>query len=169
MPLPEFRPSDQHSKKFLGRLQYGFNIQTTQGGYYFPNYSDIGLSLGYNLGHSNSVGIGASYKVGLGTGWQHIAISSQGVGLRSWVDIHVKKSWSATGGYELNYLQPFSSFKDIQQLTGWTQSGLIGVSKTISLKSKYLKKTQVQLLWDFLSYSQVPQQPPVIFRVGYGF
>jgi hypothetical protein len=64
---------------------------------------------------------------------------------------------------------PFSSFKDIQQLTGWTQSGLVGVTKTISLKSKYLKKTQVQLLWDFLSYSQVPQQPPVIFRVGYGF
>jgi hypothetical protein len=169
MDVPDFKPSDQHSKTFLGRLQYGFNIQTTQGGYYFPNYSDIGLSLGYNLGHSNSVGIGASYKVGLGTGWQHIAISSQGVGLRSWVDIHVKKSWSATGGYELNYVQPFSAFKDIQQLTGWTQSGLIGVSKTISLKSKYLKKTQVQLLWDFLSYSQVPQQPPVIFRVGYGF
>jgi hypothetical protein len=169
MDVPDFKPSDQHSKTFLGRLQYGFNIQTTRGTYYFPNYSDIGLTLGYNLGNSNSVGIGASYKVGLGTGWQHIAISSQGVGLRSWVDIHVKKSWSATGGYELNYLQPFSAFKDIQQLTGWTQSGLIGVCKTISLKTKCLKKTQVQLLWDFLSYSQVPQQPPVIFRVGYGF
>jgi hypothetical protein len=169
MDVPDFRPSDQHSKTFLGRLQYGFNIQTTQGTYYFPNYSDIGLSLGYNLGHSNSVGIGASYKVGLGTGWQHIALSNQGVGLRSWLDIHVKKSWSAVGGYELNYLQPFSSFKDIRQLTGWTQSGLIGIEKTISLKSSVLKKTNVQLLWDFLSYSQVPQQPPVIFRVGYGF
>ncbi|HET6256662.1 MAG TPA: hypothetical protein VFE32_21485 [Puia sp.] len=169
MDVPDFKPSDQHSRTFLNRLQYGFNLQTTRGTYYFPNYSDIGLSLGYNLGHSNSVGIGLSYKIGLGTGWQHIAFSSQGVGLRSWVDIHVKKSWSAVGGYELNYLQPFSSFKDIRQLNTWTQSGLIGIAKTISLKSTILKKTQVQLLWDFLSYSQIPQQPPVIFRVGYGF
>jgi hypothetical protein len=169
MDVPDFKPSDQHSKTFFNRLQYGFNLQTTQGTYYFPNYSDIGVSLGYNLGHSNSVGIGASYKLGLGTGWQHISFSSQGVGLRSWVDIHVKKSWSAVGGFEVNYLQPFSSFKDIQQLTEWTQSGLIGIEKTISLKSTILKKTNVQLLWDFLSYSQIPQQPPVIFRVGYGF
>jgi hypothetical protein len=167
MDVPDFKPNDQHSKTFLSRLQYGFNFQTTQGTYYFPNYTDIGLSLGYNLGHSNSVGIGASYKIGLGTGWQHIAFSNQGVGLRSWVDIHLKKSWSAVGGFELNYLQPFSSFREIRQLTGWTQSGLIGIGKTISLKSTVLKKTQVQLLWDFLSYSQTPQQPAFIFRVSY--
>jgi hypothetical protein len=167
MDVPDFKPNDQHSKTFLNRLQYGFNVQTTQGSYYFPNYSDIGLSLGYNLGHSNSVGIGASYKVGLGTGWQHIAFSSQGIGIRSYVDIHLKKSFSLMGGYELNYLEPFGAFKDIPQLNSWTQSGLIGIAKTISLKSALFKKTQVQLLWDFLSYSQVPQQPPVIFRVGY--
>jgi hypothetical protein len=169
MDVPDFKPSPQHSKTFFNRLQYGFNLQTTQGSYYFPNYSDIGLSLGYDLGHSNSIGVGASYKLGLGTGWQHISFSSEGVGLRSWMDIHVKKSSSAIGGYELNYLQPFSSFKDIQQLTGWTQSGLIGVEKTISLKSTILKKTNVQLLWDLLSYSQIPQQPPIVFRVGYSF
>lgn len=167
--VPDFRPSDQHSKTFFKRLQYGFNFQTTSGTAYYPNYVDLGLSLGYNLGHSNSVGIGASYKLGLGTGWQHIAFSGQGVGLRSWVDIHVKKSWSATGGFELNYVQPFSAFKDIPRLDRWTPSGLIGIEKTVSLKSTVLRKTHVQLLWDFLSYSQLPKTPPVIFRVGYGF
>ena len=167
MDVPEFKPSDQRTKTFLHRLQYGFNLQTTQGSYYFPNYSDVGLTLGYNLGHSNSIGIGASYKIGLGTGWQHIALSNQGVGLRTWVDIHLKKSFSLVGGYELNYLQPFASFKDIRQLNGWTASGLIGIAKTISMKSTVLKKTQVEFLWDFLSYHQTPQQPPVIFRVGY--
>jgi hypothetical protein len=167
MDVPDFKPNPQHSKTFLSRLQYGFNIQTTQGTYYFPNYSDIGLSLGYDLGHSNSVAIGASYKLGLGTGWQHIALSSQGIGLRSNFDIHLKKSFSLTGGYELNYLEPFATFKDVPQLKNWTQSGLIGVAKVVSLKSSLFKKTQVQLLWDFLSYSQLPQQPPVIFRVAY--
>jgi hypothetical protein len=167
MDVPDFKPNSQHSKTFFSRLQYGLNLQTTQGTYYFPNYSDIGLSLGYDLGHSNSVGIGASYKVGLGTGWQHIAFSSQGIGLRSYVDIHIKKSFSITGGYELNYLQPFATFKDIPQLKNWTQSGLIGIAKTVSLKSSLFKRTQFQLLWDFLSYWQLPQQPPVIFRVAY--
>jgi hypothetical protein len=167
MDVPEFKPSDQRTKTFLNRLQYGFNLQTTQGSYYFPNYSDLGLSLGYNLGHSNSIGIGASYKIGLGTGWQHIAFSSQGVGIRSWVDIHLKKSFSVVGGYELNYLQPFATFKDIRKLNAWTASGLIGIAKTISMKSTVLKKTQVEFLWDFLSYYQTPQQPPVVFRVGY--
>lgn len=167
--VPDFKPSDQHSKTFFNRLQYGFNFQTTSGTAYYPNYSDLGVSLGYNLGHSNSVGIGASYKLGLGTGWQHIAFSSQGIGLRSWLDMHVKKSWSAVGGFELNYLQPFSSLKNIPQLNQWTRSGLIGIEKTVSLKSTVLKKTHVQLLWDFLSYSQIPKTPAVIFRVGYGF
>jgi hypothetical protein len=83
------------------------------------------------------------------------------------VDIHLKKSFSIVGGYELNYLQPIASFKDIRQLNAWTASGLIGIAKTISLKSTVLKKTQVEFLWDFLSYSQTPQQPPVVFRVGY--
>jgi hypothetical protein len=167
--VPDFKPSDQHSKTFLNRLQYGFNMQTTEGSYYYPNYMDLGLSLGYNLGHNNSVGIGASYKLGLGTGWQHVSFSGQGVGIRSWVDIYLKKTWSATGGFELNYVQPFSSFKDIPQLNDWARSGLIGVEKTVSLKSTLLKKTHLQLLWDFLSYSQIPKTPPVIFRVGYGF
>jgi hypothetical protein len=167
MDVPDFKPSDQRTKTFLNRLMYGFNLQTTQGTYYFPNYTDLGVSLGYNLGHSNSIGIGASYKIGLGSGWQHIALSNQGVGLRSWVDIHLKKSFSIVGGYELNYLQPFASFQDIRQLNGWTASGLIGIAKTISMKSTILKKTQVAFMWNFLSYYQVPQQPPVIFRVGY--
>lgn len=164
---PDFKPSPLHSKTFFNRLQYGFNFQTTQGSYYFPNYTDIGLSLGYDLGHSNSVGIGASYKMGIGTGWQHVALSSQGAGIRSYADFHLKKSFSITGGFEMNRLEPFSSFKDIRQLNGWTSSGLIGIAKTISLKSTLFKKTQVAFLWDFLSYYQTPKTPPIIFRVGY--
>ncbi len=169
IPMPDFKTNDQHSKTFLHRLEYGFDLQTTRGTLYFPAYTDIGISVGYNLGHQNSIGAGASFKVGWGTDWQHIALSGQGVGLRSFVDIHLKKTFSLTGGLELNYLQPFSSFKAIPKLSGWTQSGLIGISKTISSKSTLLKKTRVSFFWDFLSYYQIPRQPPVIFRLGYGF
>jgi hypothetical protein len=169
MDMPNFKPNDQRTKTFFQRLEYGTYIQTTPATTFYPSYSDLGLTLSYKLGHSNLIGVGASYKLGWGTPIQHIALSSQGVGLRSFVDINLKKSFSLTGGYELNYLTPFSSFKNIRLLSRWTPSGLIGVSKTVSMKSTVFKKTQLSLLWDFLSYEQTPRTQPFVFRVGYSF
>ena len=169
MDMPDFKPNNERKKTFLKRLEFGTNFQTTQTNYYFPTTTDLGLSLGYKLDHSNTVGIGASYKIGWGEGIQHIALSSQGVGLRSFINVKVKGSWGLAGGFEYNYQQPFSSYQDIRNLSGWTQSGLIGITKTVSMKSTVFKKTQVQLLWDFLSYQQVPKTQPVLFRLAYTF
>jgi hypothetical protein len=169
MDMPNFRPNDQHTKPFLQRLEYGTYFQTTPATTYYPSYSDLGLTLSYKLGHQNVIGVGASYKLGWGEPFQHISLSSQGVGLRSFVDISLKKSFSLTGGYELNYLTPFSSFQDVRLLSRWTPSGPIGLTKTISMKSTVFKKTQLSLLWDFLSYEQVPRTQPFVFRVGYSF
>lgn len=165
--VPDFRPNDQKTKPFWRRLEYGVNFKTTHNNYYFPVVTDLGFSLGYKLGHNNVVGGGASYKLGWGSGIRHIALSSQGVGLRSFLEIGLKGSFSATGGFEYNYTTPFGSFQQLKQLQYWTKSGLIGVSKTVSMKSRLLKKTKVQLLWDFLSYQQVPKTQPLLFRVGY--
>jgi len=167
--MPDFKPNDQKTKSFLHRLELGTNFQTTHNNYYFPTVTDLGISLGYKLGHSNIVGIGASYKIGWGNGLQHLALSSQGAGLRSFLEIKIKGTFSATGGLEYNYTTPFSSFQDIKNIQRWTHSGLIGISKTISMKSQLFKKTKLQLLWDFLSYQQVPRTQPLLFRVGYNF
>jgi hypothetical protein len=169
MDMPDFKPNDQKTKTFWKRIEYGANFQTTHNNYYFPTVTDLGLSLGYKLGHSNVVGVGASYKLGWGNGIQHVALSSQGVGLRSFIEVKIKSSFSATGGFEYNYTTPFSSFQDIRQIQRWTQSGLVGVSKTVSMKSRFFKQTKLQLLWDFLSYQQVPKTQAVLFRVGYSF
>ncbi|HEY4291343.1 MAG TPA: hypothetical protein VGN00_29785 [Puia sp.] len=167
--MPDFKPNDQKTKTFWKRIEYGANFQTTHNSYYFPTVTDLGLSIGYKLGHSNIVGVGASYKLGWGNGIQHVALSSQGVGLRSFLEIKIKSSFSATGGFEYNYTTPFTSFQDIRQIQRWTQSGLIGISKTVSMKSRFFKQTKLQLLWDFLSYQQVPKTQPVLFRIGYNF
>jgi len=167
--MPDFKPNDQKTKTFWKRLEYGFNFQTTHNNNYFPTVTDFGLSLGYNLGHSNIIGVGASYKVGWGNGIQHIALSSQGAGLRSFLEIKLKKTWSAAGGFEYNYTTPFSSFQDLRAIERWTKSGLIGISKQVSMKGKFFKQTKLQLLWDFLSYQQVPKTQPLIFRVAYTF
>jgi len=167
--MPDFRPNNQKTKTFWGRLEYGANFQTTRNNYLFPTVSDLGLSVGYKLSEGSTAGVGASYKLGWGNGIQHIALSSQGVGLRSFLEIKIKGSFSATGGFEYNYTTPFSSFQQISHLSYWTRSGLIGISKTVSVKSRVFKKTKVQLLWDFLSYQQVPKTQPIIFRIGYNF
>jgi hypothetical protein len=168
--MPEgFRKNDQKTKSFLKRLEYGTNVQTQRATSFFPVTSDIGLSLGYKLNDKSVIGIGASYKMGWGRGWNNIRITNQGIGLRSYADIKLKKSLWISAGYEQNYKTAFSDFSQLRDKNAWQQSGLIGVSKVISVKTKFFKKTKLQLLWDFLSTKQMPRTQPVIFRIGYNF
>jgi hypothetical protein len=166
--MPEgFKPNQQKTKTFLQRLEWGTNIQSQKANSYFPVTSDIGLSLGYKLNDKSLVGIGASYKMGWGQNIRNINITHQGVGLRSFVDLKIKGSFWISGGYEMNYQNEFNRIDVLKDLDAWRQSGLIGLSKAVSLKTNFFKKTKLQLLWDFLSYEQVPRTQPIVFRVGY--
>ncbi|WP_276483683.1 hypothetical protein [Paraflavitalea pollutisoli] len=171
--IPNFKPNNQKTKTFWKRLEYGSNLQTQKSQAFFPTTSDIGLSVGYKITDNSIVGVGGSYKVGWGKDIRNISISSQGAAIRSFLDVRLKGSFFASGGYEYNY-QPLSSTttlttQELQAAEEWQQSGLLGVSKIVSLKSKFFKKTKLQLLWDFLSYQQVPKAQPLKFRVGYSF
>jgi hypothetical protein len=175
MDMPGFKPNDQKTKSFWRRLEYGTNFQTARTNF-LPTTTDLGFSVGYRLNNKSTVGIGASYKIGWGKDIKHIAVTLQGMGIRSFLDIKLKGSFYASGGFEYNY-QPLSP-QEISSITAagkwnepdaWSKSGLIGISKIVSIKSKFFKKTRLQLLWDFLSYQQVPQTQPVKFRMGYNF
>ena len=168
--MPEgFKPNGQHGKAFMKRLEYGINIQSRKAGNYFPRTSDLGLSIGYKLNDKSLIGIGASYKVGWGNGWSNIEITNQGIGLRSFIDWNLKGSFWLGAGYEQNYRTAFKSIDELRNGNAWQQSGLVGLSKVISLKTKFIKKARLQLLWDFLSYQQIPQAEQIVFRIGYGF
>jgi hypothetical protein len=169
--VPEnLQPNTQKTKTLLSRLEYGINVQSTHSTYFFPMVTNFGLSLGYKLNDKgNSIGIGATYIMGWGPDIRHIALSSQGIGFRSFLNIQMKKNFFASGGLEYNYEQPFSSYQDIRNIQLWQSSGLIGISKIISIKSKLFKKTTIQVFWDFLSYQNIPQTQPFIFRYGYTF
>jgi hypothetical protein len=169
MDMPDFKPNPQRTRQFWKRLEYGANFQTTRNNYYFPTTSDFGLSVGYKLGDKSTIGLGFSGKLGWGNGIQHIAFSGQGVGLRSFVDIQLKGSFWASGGFEYNHATPFASYQQLRQWDRWTRSGLIGVTKVVSLKSRVFKKTKVSVLWDFMSYSQIPRTQPLLYRIGYNF
>jgi hypothetical protein len=167
MPVADFRPNTQKTKPLLGRLEWGLNIQSLPSTYVLPVTTDFGASLGYKLSDKNTIGLGASYKMGWGSDLGHISITSQGVGLRSFLTTKLKGSLSAYGGFEYNYQQIIYSLSQINNLNYWTKSGLIGLSKQYRISSKL--KGNVQVLWDFLSYSQMPKTQPIIFRIGYNF
>jgi hypothetical protein len=174
MDIPDFKPNNQRTKSFWQRLEYGTNLQTAKNNF-FPVTTDIGLSVGYKLSDKSTVGVGASYKMGWGQDIKHIHITNQGMGLRSFIDVKLKGSFYVSGGLEYNY-QPIGSdslntntVMHWNEISSWSKSGLIGISKIVSVKSKFFKKTKLQLLFDFLSYQQTPRTQPIKFRVGYNF
>ena len=166
--LPEgFKPNQQKTKSFLQRLEYGANIQSQKASNYFPVTSDVGLSLGYKLNDHSSLGVGAAYKLGWGKGWNNIKLTHEGLGLRSYLDYKLKGSLYISGGYEQNYRTAFNTVQQLRDYSTWQTSGLVGLSKKYKVSKKL--KGEMKLLWDFLSYQQVPRTQAVLFRIGYSF
>jgi hypothetical protein len=166
MASPSFTPNSQRTKSFLKRIEYGVNFQSQKTNAFLPVTTDIALTAGYKLNDKSIIGIGAAYKVGWGDGWQHIKVTNEGIGLRSYLDLKLKGSIWFSAGYEQNYQKAFTKIDVLKDLSAWQTSGLIGVTK----KYKIGRKTNhLQLLWDFLSYQQLPKRQPVLFRMGYVF
>ncbi len=166
--IPSFKPNEQRSKTFLQRLEFGSNFQFAKNNSLVPTTADIALSVGYKLNDKSIIGIGASYKMGLGS-IQRISISHQGIGLRSFIDWKLKKQFFVTGGFEMNYNARFKNIDQLQNYSDWQQSGLVGLTKKLNIKTKFFKGTSVQLLYDMLYRQHNPVSQPVLFRMGYSF
>lgn len=173
MDMPDFKPNNQKTKSFLDRLEYGLDMQTAKQNSLFPVTSDIGLTVGYKLNDKSVIGVGVSYKMGWGNGFKDIKLTSEGIGLRSFVDIKLPPlggggAFLISGGYEQNYMQRFGSIGDLYNLplTAWRQSALLGLTKKIPITKK--KSTKVQILYDFLNKQNNVPSPPLLFRVGWG-
>ena len=98
-----FKPNQQKAKSFLKRLEYGTNLQTQKASNFFPVTSDIGLSVGYKVSDKSIIGIGGSYKMGWGSSWKNINITSQEVSLRSFIDWKLKGSFWLTSATSLRH------------------------------------------------------------------
>ncbi len=166
LSMPGFKPNQQKTKTFWKRIEWGMNIQSQRPNGLLPVTTDVALTAGYKLSDQFTTGIGLAYKIGWGKNISHLKISHEGVGMRTYVDIKLKGSIWVSGGYEWNHQQAFNSIEALKDITAWQRSGLIGLSKKYSIGKK---KGNVQLLWDFLSASQVPQTRAVKFRIGYVF
>lgn len=164
--MPSFKTNNhQRTKSFLNRLEYGFNAQSQKAQWMFPATTDFGLQFGYKLNDNCAIGTGLSYKIGWGKSWNQIEITHQGLGLRSYIDSKIKGSFYISGGYEQNYRSAFKNIDALKNQNAWQASGLIGLSKKYRISSKI--KGEAKLLWDFLSYQQIPKTHPIVFRIGY--
>ena len=163
--MPDFKPNSEHTKSFLKRIEYGMNVQSEKSHSIIPATSEVAFTAGYKVSDKSTIGIGAVYKMGWGSGGiQHIKLSHEGIGLRSYVDIKAKGSFWLSGGYEMNYMQAFAKYQQLYDLNMWQRSGLIGITKKYKVGKK---ENNMQLLWDFLSCQQVPRAQAVKFRVGF--
>jgi hypothetical protein len=168
MNMPDFKPNNTKTQTFKQRLEKGFNVQFAKNNSLVPTTADVAMHIGYKMNDKSVIGLGASYKAGLGS-IQRIAISHQGVGLRSYIDWKLKKQFYISGGYEMNHNAQFKNIQQLQQYYSWQQAGLIGLSKKVQAKTKFFKGAKLQLLYDMLARTHLPVSQPVVFRVGYQF
>ncbi len=165
--LPDFKPNTQRSKTFAQRIEYNANIQFAKSNF-LPSTADIGLGAGYKFNDKGIIGLGISYKLGMGS-IQRISFTNQGIGLRTYIDWKWKKNLYLSGGYELNHNTGFKKIAELRDPQAWQQSGLIGLMKKLPMKTKMVKNTQLKLLYDFLYRSHIPVSQPILFRIGYIF
>jgi hypothetical protein len=123
------------------------------------------------------IGIGGSWKMGMDKDIEHIRITHEGIGIRSFVEYALIKGFNIRGGWERTFLVTQITTENLTMLKkpeNWQQSALLGISKkmAIPLKLPILKKKaasgSVQLLYDFLHDSHIPASPALQLRVGMG-
>jgi hypothetical protein len=170
--IPDFKPNDQKTKPFLKRLEYSTNVQFEKSNKLLPSAANIGLGIGYKLNDKIVTGVGLSYKVGIGT-IQHLSFTSQGIGLRSYLDWKIKKQFYVSSGYEMNYYPAYEKISQVSPAGGdlegaaWQRSALIGVSKRYKVSKKV--NGEIKLLYDFLANTHIPVSQAFVFRIGYKF
>ena len=165
--MPDFTPNSQKTKSLGKRLEFGANMQFGSSTNYLPASSIFGLQAGYKLNDKSSVGIGASYTLGLGTGWNHIRLSNQALGFRSYLKWKPKKAFFLQGGGEWNYLTGFSSIAQLKDLNAWQASALLGIGREYKVSKKI--NGSVLLVYDLLYDRHKPTTQPLSFRFGYNF
>jgi hypothetical protein len=165
--LPDFKYNSQRTKSFRKRLELGSDLQFGKRIQALPSSGNISLKLGYKLNDQSSAGIGMSYMMGLGQGWNKIHLSSEGIGMRTYVKWKLKKGFDIQGGGEWNYMIGFKKIAELKDFDSWQQSALLGLGKSISSGKK--KKGTVQILFDFLYNKHQPVTQPFSLRYGYNF
>jgi hypothetical protein len=164
----KFKINTQKTKLVKQRIEYGFDIQFSKSKKYIPSSMKAGFNVGYKLSDFFSFGIGASFDLGLGFGWDNINLTPLSIGARGYLKRKISKGFSILGSFESNALSPnFKSYSSFVHLNSWKQSALLGIVKSYRLSGK--KKGNIQFFYDFLHNYKLPKTDPFVLRMGYEF
>lgn len=165
LDMPDFKDVNNFkTKSLLKRLEFGSNIQFSKANKYVPNSANLGLSFGFKVDDKKVIGLGASYALGIGD-IRRINLTHNGIGLRSFIELKLKKQLYISGGYELNYNASFKNIEVLKNYNVWSRSGLLGLTKKYQLSKRI--KGNMQILLDFLSPTNTPPRNFLIYRIGY--
>ncbi len=123
--MPEFKPKELKTKSFLQRLEFGTNVQFQRSNQYFPTTGDFGGQVGYKFSKNGILGLGAAYKLGMGTGFDNIRFSHQGIGIRSFGDCKLKGTFFVNGGLNSIHNAAFFNTTQLLNATIWTTVALL--------------------------------------------
>ncbi len=165
--IPAYKSRTGRTRSIWRRIEIGANVQSVKGNYYFPVTTDLALNVAYSINSKSSTGVAVAYKAGLGTGWNNIRLSHQGLGFRTYVELKAKGSFWLYGGAEMNYREEIRRVDVLKNYSAYQKSGLVGISKKYRINKRL--SGNMQLLYDFLYAQQIPRGSPLLFRVGYAF
>jgi len=164
--MPDYTPNSQRTKTFFKRIFSFYSFQTESATPALPAIANIGAGVGYKLSDKMQFGFGAAYRLGMGRSLNDISFSSQGVSLRSFLNMKFKGSLWISGGYEGDYLQAFSKLRDLKIESLWQKSALLGLMKKYKIGKK---EADITLLYDFLAATHKATAQPLVFRIGRSF
>lgn len=167
--LADYQDPGYKGLSFSQRFFFQANFQSSAGNRWLPSYTSFSIGSGYKINPKAQLSAEIVWRMGWGQPIKNIHITHQGFGLRSFLDWKVKGNWWITGSFEKNYYPLYQQIAVFSNDNGWRNSALMGISKTIPIKSKRLKKYKVQLLYDFSAFSTVPYTSPWKYRMGYIF
>ena len=165
--MPAYKTRTGRTKTFWKRIEINTNLQSVKASYYFPVTTDVALGISYLMNSKSSAGFAVSYKIGLGTGWNNIKLSHQGIGFRTYVELKARGNFWLYGGAELNYREEIKRVDVLKDYSAYQKSGLVGITKKYRINKRV--NGTMQLLHDFLYANQTPRGAPFLFRVGYTF
>jgi len=163
--MPDFKPKEMKTKTFFQRLEPGGNIQFQRSNQYFPTTADIAAQIAYKLSKNSSIGLGISYRLGIGSGWNNISFSHRGAGARLFADYKLKGTFFLNGGFEGNRVSAFKQIQELKHWNGFQTSALLGISKKYKINAKL--KGNIMVLYDFLAPRQLPKTDNIKLRIGY--
>lgn len=166
------------SKTFLQRVEFGTNIKFSKATNMFPVRSEVMILMGYRISDNSSAGIGVTHWLGLGSGFNNISLTHQGLGLNSYVKVKMTHGFYLQSGWEQNYFSRYLLPGSTLTASNRKNSALLGLSKQTNIGKSFLKGkwgkdrkggSTISLLYDFLYRQALPKTEAVKLRFGYIF